>query len=1152
MSSFINFNNRESGLESKYSAEVIKTALLKSETKSSIKAETLTKNIKEPVSLNEALVFFTDKLGAIKQLSQSIVEINEGRVKQFEMDYASMVKDIKKGYGWIDPDYVADTWDNSSDSIDFELVRDEIFDRLIAAGLLAHADDNDPEKAGKKIKSAKDLYVMESEEEVEEISETRYYAFHKGQKHEIEADSLWGAKQKAITDLKVKKKDVGMLAIVLADSHDDFSKGKNSEFAFEGETTVYQSATAQLADEEKFELYTATLKNKTATLKATTTTKTWDDGVPVLKYLARGKGKPTEVNINGSFEVAHDHARGWFYFTDGRKWFGLHIEDGYGDSTDLPFNMEVKESEVNEASRKSIKKYKGLTYLTYFEAPKGYSVNGIGELSGVVGSPEFFETEKEAQEYAEEQIKYYLGEATVTEAYGKSAGLTKEETMEVAQKFATNEAFYRMSSDTVGTELYAASQALTTYYDWLQAGNDSGEGKSLDHIIDLLKKCKNSIKKFNKAAEVKGTAYESLVNEAKGSALQDYVETVSQKTFKGGGNGQNLLDEAMGLAGHIDSYALGRDTRGYEEDGFYGPLTITAFKKLVDQMSADDIKNNQADKYESVVTEAMFSVNDLKKPGLIWWYNKKGDKAQVTKIDKIDNLNFPRANDAPKDFDISWGMGTLDEWIEKTGEKNPKVGEVYDIDESVVTEGVMSEIDIIAKEAKNFKEFVKAFKTDGRYKGLDDAGDTEEFEAWLQSVYDNAKMNESVVNEAKFDKKSLMKAMKKDDGFIQLGNGQEYIIYAYDNGNDDNDAMWGDKTIFALDQDGEEHEVKYSDIVSYNESVVTESKEADEAESILNDLLDERDMDELHGMSMEDALDTVGAYGHKGSKAKKIAQELVSMTNESAITEGRSINKIQKEWTQVTTDMIQKVQAWKDAEGDRKAEILEELKALTARKKALESELDVAVAGKDKDVQLVVSEGNAFGAARAKAIANGEKTFKVEGEEYDVEGVDKEDKENAEEFVSERNAFLAARAKAIQEESDEFEFNGKTYPVIYEGNAFGAARAEAIANGASTFTVDGEEYDVEDVDAEDKKNAEEFVEESEILWDALIEKFAITNEDLRSDIKKYIKTNKKEIDALADQDDWDRIYSMLMTDFEVEEDDDKAADELKTIFNIVY
>jgi hypothetical protein len=67
--------------------------------------------------------------------------------------------------------------------------------------------------------------------------------------------------------------------------------------------------------------------------------------------------------------------------------------------------------------------------------------------------------------------------------------------------------------------------------------------------------------------------------------------------------------------------------------------------------------------------------------------------------------------------------------------------------------------------------------------------------------------------------------VKKDDGFIQLGNGEEYLIYKYDNGNDDNDEMWGDKTIFALDQDGGEHEIKYSDIVSYNESIVTEAKD---------------------------------------------------------------------------------------------------------------------------------------------------------------------------------------------------------------------------------------------------------------------------------------------------------------------------------------
>ena len=164
MSSFINFNNKSDSAINLYSAEVIKEALLISETKSSIKATKIVENIKEPIVLNEALNLFTDKLTAIKSLSNAIVIVNEGRVKQFEMDFKDMVNDIKKGYGWIDPENVAQTWDNSSDSIDFSLVRDEIFDRLIDAGLLAHPDSSDPEKAGKKLKSAKELYAFENNE----------------------------------------------------------------------------------------------------------------------------------------------------------------------------------------------------------------------------------------------------------------------------------------------------------------------------------------------------------------------------------------------------------------------------------------------------------------------------------------------------------------------------------------------------------------------------------------------------------------------------------------------------------------------------------------------------------------------------------------------------------------------------------------------------------------------------------------------------------------------------------------------------------------------------------------------------------------------------------------------------------------------------
>ena len=56
----------------------------------------------------------------------------------------------------------------------------------------------------------------------------------------------------------------------------------------------------------------------------------------------------------------------------------------------------------------------------------------------------------------------------------------------------------------------------------------------------------------------------------------------------------------------------------------------------------------------------------------------------------------------------------------------------------------------------------------------------------------------------------------------------------------------------------------------------------------------------------------------------------------------------------------------------------------------------------------LTKEGNAFGAARAEAIAKGDKEFEVDGEKVPVKNVDKEDEENAEEFVDE--AELSSKA----------------------------------------------------------------------------------------------------------------------------------------------
>jgi len=53
------------------------------------------------------------------------------------------------------------------------------------------------------------------------------------------------------------------------------------------------------------------------------------------------------------------------------------------------------------------------------------------------------------------------------------------------------------------------------------------------------------------------------------------------------------------------------------------------------------------------------------------------------------------------------------------------------------------------------------------------------------------------------------------------------------------------------------------------------------------------------------------------------------------------------------------------------------------------------------DEEETVEEGNEFGAARAKAIANGDSEFEVDGKKFPVKDVSKDDKENAKEFTKE-------------------------------------------------------------------------------------------------------------------------------------------------------
>lgn len=150
-----------------------------------------------------------------------------------------------------------------------------------------------------------------------------------------------------------------------------------------------------LADELSAEVYTARLKNgaKSVSIKATTTTKTWDDGAPVLKYLARGKAKDMPFTLyQRPFTVLHDVARGWFYFTDGIKWYGLHGDEGYSEPEDLPFDMEISES-VNE----------------------GYTEDDINTGYGFYGTINMKEDDKTTQQLFDRSVKDLMKEFKISE-----------------------------------------------------------------------------------------------------------------------------------------------------------------------------------------------------------------------------------------------------------------------------------------------------------------------------------------------------------------------------------------------------------------------------------------------------------------------------------------------------------------------------------------------------------------------------------------------------------------------------------------------------------------------------------------------------------------------------------------------------------------
>ena len=70
-----------------------------------------------------------------------------------------------------------------------------------------------------------------------------------------------------------------------------------------------------------------------AAVNARSTKKTWEDGVPVLKYIARASKKSVDMP-KGKFEVVIDDKYGWIYWQAKGVWYGMDYDEDY-----IPFEF---------------------------------------------------------------------------------------------------------------------------------------------------------------------------------------------------------------------------------------------------------------------------------------------------------------------------------------------------------------------------------------------------------------------------------------------------------------------------------------------------------------------------------------------------------------------------------------------------------------------------------------------------------------------------------------------------------------------------------------------------------------------------------------------------------------------------------------------
>jgi len=251
------------------------------------------------------------------------------------------------------------------------------------------------------------------------------------------------------------------------------------------------------------------------------------------------------------------------------------------------------------------------------------------------------------------------------------------------------------------------------------------------------------------------------------------------------------------------------------------------------------------------------------------------------------------------------------------------------------------------------------------------------------------------------------------------------------------------------------------------------------------------------------------------------AEYIATQINENLVTEEESEEVAEEE----SEEVAEEDEAGEGAEEVVEDEVTEEESEEVAETEETNEEESEEVAEEDvteedeagevaEEESDEMEEGNAFGAARAEAIAKGEDKFKVGDEEFDVEGVDADDKENAEEYAEE---------EGITTEEDEA---GEGAEEIVEDDAVeepGQEKEEA--EGGEEAGDNSKEGDVEPGDSgepaeeledETVKSDAEVEDETEEAEPGESEEEAEGEDGAHDPLESYKKEISSKLDALVE------------------------------------